>query len=376
MHPAVLDWVTRWSTGSQYVLDLGGRDVNGTCRPVFPHAFYETVDITDGPGVDHIGDARTWRSGDPAQFDTVLCTEVFEHLPGWQNVCDTAYHELRPGGRFIVTCAGPGRPPHSGRDAVPTPEPDEHYANVSPEELAKALTAAGFEMAACRQHGLDTQALAIKPYPSPIPPGAAMVDDPFPNVIVDGLWPDDLLDAVVAEFPDLTAGWRRYGNDNEHKLEGGPDLWGPAIHILFATLRSPDTIARLEDLTGIRGLVMETVGGGYHLIPPGAGRLAVHTDFNRSPHSNLYRRLNCLVYLNRDWRDPGGRLELWPDGDGDPTVVAPEFNRIVIFETSDRSWHGHPQPADRWRLSVAAYYFSPDPPPGYREDHSTVWRSR
>lgn len=197
--------------------------------------------------------------------------------------------------------------------------------------------------------------------------------EPFPHLVLDGRWDDELLARVVAEFPNpRDRRWRRYGNEHEAKYEGPEPMWGPRTRILLSRFRT--LVPHLGEAFGIPDLSMETVGGGYHLIPPG-GMLDVHTDFNRSPTSGLYRRLNLLVYLNRGWQDPGGRLELWPD-DGDPTVIAPEFNRTVIFETSDHSWHGHPEPAQRWRLSVAAYFFSPEPPRGYLEDHSTVWRDK
>lgn len=194
----------------------------------------------------------------------------------------------------------------------------------------------------------------------------------FPYHIIDGHWDPDTLERVRAEFPNPEhPGWRRYVNGNELKLEGPPHLWGPATVEFFDTLAAPATIDWLQTLFGIDGLHMEPIGGGYHLIPPG-GRLAVHTDFNRSPRTNRYRRLNLLVYLNHDWCDPGGWLELH----GDETIaVAPEFNRTVVFETSDRSWHGHPEPAHRWRRSVAAYFFTDTPPDGYLGDHSTVWRA-
>lgn len=193
--------------------------------------------------------------------------------------------------------------------------------------------------------------------------------DPFPHA-VGTLFDPDLLDAVVNEFPSADApGWRRYGNDRELKLEGPPVLWGPATVEYFTRLAG--MCDYLSDLTGIPDLSMETIGGGYHLIPPG-GYLDVHTDFNRSPDTGLFRRLNVLTYLNRDWTDNGGHLELWDDRH--PVVsVAPEFGITAMFETSDRSWHGHPHPAQRWRKSVAAYFFSPEQPPGYRNDHSTVW---
>jgi Rps23 Pro-64 3,4-dihydroxylase Tpa1-like proline 4-hydroxylase len=195
--------------------------------------------------------------------------------------------------------------------------------------------------------------------------------DPFPHA-VGNLFDAELLDAVLDEFPSAEhPGWRRYGNDREVKLEGPPALWGEATQRYFDQLAG--MADALTELTGIADLQMETIGGGYHLIPPG-GYLDVHTDFNRSPQSNLYRRLNVLTYLNKDWHDDGGRLELWDD-DGLVVEITPEFATTAIFETSDRSWHGHPKPASRWRKSVAAYFFSPEPPPGYRADHSTVWHA-
>ena len=194
--------------------------------------------------------------------------------------------------------------------------------------------------------------------------------DPFPHA-VGVLFDNDELEAVLAEFPSAdVSGWRRYGNDRELKLEGPPALWGDATRAYFDKLASLAPF--LSEMTGIPDLTMETIGGGYHLIPPG-GYLGVHTDFNRSPDSGLFRRLNVLTYLNHDWADDdGGFLELWDDA-GIALTIAPEFGTTAIFETSDRSWHGHPEPTLRWRRSLAAYFFSPEQPDGYRADHSTVW---
>lgn len=203
--------------------------------------------------------------------------------------------------------------------------------------------------------------------------GASFKATPFPHLVADGIWPDDLLQAVYDEFPE--DGWRSFQNPNEYKLEYSTP--GPSAGKVFSILGSDETLRELEGLTGIPELSMELVGGGYHLIPPG-GRLAVHTDCNRSPATGLYRRLNCLIYLNRDWGDAGGCLELWPraskmSGSEEPVVIPPEWNRTVVFQTSDRSWHGHPIPANRWRFSIAAYFYSPEPSPDYRGVHDTVW---
>lgn len=196
---------------------------------------------------------------------------------------------------------------------------------------------------------------------------------PFRHVVVDDWWDNDLLERVADEMPPPDgAGWRRYENGNERKLEGPPVLWGPSTHELFAHIE--EQTPELEKAFGIYGLQMETVGGGYHCIPPG-GYLQVHTDFNRSPKSGLFRRLNFLIYLNPQWNEPmnGGHLELWDANCVES--IAPEFNRTVVFETSDHSWHGHPNPATRWRRSVAAYFFTEEAPPGYSGDHSTVWHA-
>jgi len=56
--------------------------------------------------------------------------------------------------------------------------------------------------------------------------------------------------------------------------------------------------------------------------------------------------------------------------------IAAQFNRTVLFRTGEDSWHGHPEPleGDAERRSLAAYYFTADPPPGSAPAHSTVFR--
>ncbi len=53
------------------------------------------------------------------------------------------------------------------------------------------------------------------------------------------------------------------------------------------------------------------VGGGLHQIEKG-GFLKVHVDFNKHKKMHLDRRLNLLIYLNKDWQEEyGGHFELW-----------------------------------------------------------------
>lgn len=144
MHDAVLDWAGRYATADAVsVLDIGGRDVNGSTRHLFPAADpYMVVDVRPGVNVDVVVDAATWEHD--WTFEVVVCTEVFEHTASWRDIIRTAYRSLAPGGLFIATAASPGRPAHSGIDGNEL-QPGEHYAGVSRFELADALTAAGFE---------------------------------------------------------------------------------------------------------------------------------------------------------------------------------------------------------------------------------------
>lgn len=362
------------------VLDVGGRDVNGTLRSLFLDADqYMSVDLRDGPAVDIVGDITDQfvRKTVRGLFDTVICTEVLEHAENWRDIVKACADALDVGGTLMITCAGPGRAPHSAIDEQPI-RPDEYYGNVSADELADAFRSAGISPKECAKVGDDTQGYGVKVANIVFPARATLPvpnPSPFPHAVIDDLWSPDDLDRILEEFPSDDAAWRRYRNQNEDKAEGSdPDLWGPHTRAFLDMLATPLACATWGEMFGIPDLTMRTMGGGYHLIKPG-GKLGVHADFNRSTEG-LYRRLNLLVYLNHDWsHTDGGRLELWDD-ERCVEEILPVFNRTVVFATSSTSYHGHPEPlpGPRSRRSIAAYYFSPEPAPDYVEDHSTVWR--
>ena len=203
---------------------------------------------------------------------------------------------------------------------------------------------------------------------------------------MDDFLPEQVLDDVLAEFPSPHgADWFTFDSPLERKLATKDDsLMGPATRHLLAELNSSAFIEFLERLTGIDGLVPDPhfVGGGLHQIERG-GHLKVHADFNRHPRTDLERRLNVLIYLNRDWKDEyGGAFELWnEDMTRCETKVMPYFNRCVVFSTTSTSFHGHPEPLscpeDRTRKSLALYYYSKDRPAEERGSvHNTLFKAR
>ncbi|MEV6879739.1 methyltransferase domain-containing protein [Amycolatopsis sp. NPDC051128] len=163
MHQQAYEWVDRHADAdAARVLDIGGRNINGTIRDRFPGATeYVVLDIVEDAGVDIVADAATWRPDE--RFDAVVCAEVFEHTPVWREICLTVAVVLEPGGQFIATMAGPGRAPHSAMDGGPELRPGEHYGNIDPDELEDELVALGFEDVTVDQLGEDVRCVAFAP---------------------------------------------------------------------------------------------------------------------------------------------------------------------------------------------------------------------
>jgi hypothetical protein len=201
---------------------------------------------------------------------------------------------------------------------------------------------------------------------------------PYPHIAIDGLFDPDLLHCIVEKFPRPDQiNWDKYHNGREVKLGSDKDdTFDSLCRIFLYHLNSAPFLDFLSELTGIDGLIADS-----HFT--GGGMLAVHADFNKHPVTKLDRRLNVLVYLNEDWQDEyGGHFELW-----DRSVkqclkkIAPLFNRLVVFTTTDISFHGHPDPLncppDRTRKSLALYYYTNGRPDiELSGQHSTLFKAR
>jgi hypothetical protein len=201
--------------------------------------------------------------------------------------------------------------------------------------------------------------------------------NPFPHIVLDDVLQPAAFKAAMSEFPGIEDPfWKGYLHVNEAKYSNThADSWSPALREAAKALTSSEFVAYLEELTGIRGLLADWSmdGGGLHQTRRG-GHLNIHTDFStHHQHENWARRVNVLLYLNEEWRDEwGGKLELWDkDMSACQERVTPQGNRMLVFTTSDISYHGHPDgltcPQDVARRSIALYYFT--------EEEKTVRRS-
>lgn len=164
MHPAVERFVAECvfylpERGS--VLDLGGRDANGSVRSLFSWAEpYVILDNEPGPDVDVVADAITWSPD--YQYDIVVCTEVLEHVANWRAIIDICYAALAPGGTLILTCATTNRGPHDSHGAPNLP-PDQYYGNVSMAEFATHMENRWAEYDLRQTVGCDLQFRGVKP---------------------------------------------------------------------------------------------------------------------------------------------------------------------------------------------------------------------
>jgi Rps23 Pro-64 3,4-dihydroxylase Tpa1-like proline 4-hydroxylase len=206
---------------------------------------------------------------------------------------------------------------------------------------------------------------------------------PWPHVVIDDFVDPEWLERVRLEASAIDRS-KRYAKFLDRKTDHNkfaflPDVVGPETARLVNFLNSGAFLAFLEKLTGIPGLLADPsyFGGGLHKILPG-GFLEIHADFNHLKRYGLQRRLNLLLYLNKDWQASyQGDLEMWDRSSmRSVTTVAPLFNRCVIFSTTAESLHGHPvplaAPAGTERMSIALYYYTNTWKPA-PSDHSTLY---
>jgi Rps23 Pro-64 3,4-dihydroxylase Tpa1-like proline 4-hydroxylase len=211
---------------------------------------------------------------------------------------------------------------------------------------------------------------------------------PFPFVKIETFLEPSAADQVAAAYPPFDKALDQgstFTNVNERKKVQitRSELFPDSIARLNEALASPKFLSELSYITGMPNLLAdaELVGGGMHITGPG-GRLDVHIDFNYIEERQLHRRLNLLLYLNRSWSNEwGGDIQLWDrDVKNCEASFTPSFNRCVIFETNEISYHGvvpvSPD-ASAPRQSFATYYYTREAPAHWTGvSHSTVFRAR
>ena len=214
--------------------------------------------------------------------------------------------------------------------------------------------------------------------------------EPFRHVVIDDFFSAGYARRLLAEFPDFERGNARNEAGelgNKSTVERIRGLGSPYCD-LDDLIKSTAFLRLVGKLTGIENLLYDPwyFGGGTH-ENRGGQDLDPHIDFNRHPIENWHRRLNLIVYLNPEWQDSwGGSLEIHTDpraDDNQVELITPLFNRCVIFETTESSWHGFsritlPESKEELsRRSIALYFYTQNRPTEELADtHSTIYVNR
>ena len=215
---------------------------------------------------------------------------------------------------------------------------------------------------------------------------------PFPHVVVDNVFPPQLISDLVSEFPTPSdQSWDRSVVEGiQVKLRSNwttEDDISPITAEVVNFFNSGSFMKSLSTITGVQKLISDPyfTGGGRNCILPG-GVLDVHADGNWHDAMGVHRRLNAILYLNENWKEEwGGHFELWDRNlTGCVKAVSPLANRLLIFETHDFTYHGHPNPLacpeGENRKSLIFYYYTAEPRPSEQilrsEPHRALWRKK
>lgn len=244
---------------------------------------------------------------------------------------------------------------------------------MAPDTLARKMDPVGTDYRAATLESLKKRAANLRAQWSK--------QAPFPYFVIDDFLPVEFAEALLCEFPPQESeAWCRRTYTHQREKLTMTSGFAPVTDYFFRLSADPEFLALVSDVTGIRNILAdpELVGGGLHQIAHG-GFLDIHIDFNLHPRTKLHRRMNLLFYLNKNWRpEYEGNLELWDMAKKRRLEsLAPIFNRAILFETNEVSYHGHPMPLagpnDITRKSLAVYYYT-ETRDVVAPEHNTMYR--
>ena len=206
---------------------------------------------------------------------------------------------------------------------------------------------------------------------------------PYNHICLDNFFPEEILENVLADLETLPDAVESYSRAQENlKSAYIPERLPAYTKNLFYALNSRPFLQFLENMTGIPNLIPDPyfMGAGIHKTQNG-GHLDIHADFNLHGPMQVERRLNVLVYLNKDWREEyGGSFEVWDKAmTTKEATFVPIYNRMVCFSTGSDTFHGNPEPVNHpdgeARQSIALYYYTPTWD-ATRKEHTTLFKPR
>ena len=166
---------------------------------------------------------------------------------------------------------------------------------------------------------------------------------PFKYIVIDNFLEKDLARKITDSFPSMDSMKTKYKGLNENKAEDSTfENFSEPIQQLNHFISSAYFIEWISSITGFEDLqsINDRLGAGLH---QGGNNsfLDIHIDYNIHPVKKLHRKLNLIIFFNEEWKTNwGGLLELW-DKTNCFEKITPAFNRMVLFECNEISYHGY-----------------------------------
>ncbi len=190
---------------------------------------------------------------------------------------------------------------------------------------------------------------------------------------LDNLLPTEIAERIYANFPK-SGKMRLLNSPGELKFKYSyVKNESRLLQDLHFAIQDPRVIAVIEEITGIKNQVpdksrhagaISTLIKGHYINP--------HLDHSHDRSRKLYQTVNLLYYVSPNWKlENGGNYELWDESVKNRIIVPSLFNRLVVMETNQTSWHAvNPVLCDAPRCCVFNYYYSEQPPRGHEYSHS------
>lgn len=155
---------------------------------------------------------------------------------------------------------------------------------------------------------------------------AALRRDPFEYTVVSGFLTPGSVNRIIETYPDISKGGS-YPLESlkvsEPLQEVIDELDGPEFESAIAE-KFDVALAGMPKMYSLRGYCRRSDG-------------KIHTD-------SKDKIVTCLLYLNRDWTNEGGKLRLLrnaSDLDDYAEEVSPDDGTLLVFKRSNASFHGH-----------------------------------
>jgi hypothetical protein len=199
---------------------------------------------------------------------------------------------------------------------------------------------------------------------------------PFKHVVIENFFEPAFADRLLADFPsfDPKLAINEAGHVGKKGVNPNIKEISPVYQELYDSLSAAPFLDLVSQLSGIPDLILDPkmFGGGTHDNHHGQ-ELDPHVDFNYDITMQLHRRLNLIVYMNKEWKSEwGGAIEIHSNPrlpfENQVRSFDPLFNRAVMFETNEYSWHGFPRinlPPDKRhisRKSISIYLYTKERP--------------